>query len=171
MNKAEDIVAILDESLFNWAYKQIEQASVQGSAKLAGFILGACFIDAMASFYFGVNHKTKKTSAGKRFKEFVEIYLPKYDKEKLWEDLRCGLVHSYSAGNAYLFTDDNKAGFHFDETPKGAIILNLEDFCADLRQAYRSFRKDIISDPDIFKNVIRRYKSMGIMVLAIKEDC
>jgi len=36
----------------------IEKASISGSAKLAGFILGECFIDAMASFDAGVDRET-----------------------------------------------------------------------------------------------------------------
>jgi len=44
----EQLVAVLDKYLFEWEYKDIERASVKGEAKLAGFILGACFIDALA---------------------------------------------------------------------------------------------------------------------------
>jgi hypothetical protein len=51
----EQLVALLDQYIFGWAYKDIERASVKGEAKLAGFILGACFIDTLAGFYFGIN--------------------------------------------------------------------------------------------------------------------
>lgn len=59
MDKKE-LVSILDQYLFGWAYKQIEQASIHGEAKLAGFILGACFIDAMAGFYAGIDKERSK---------------------------------------------------------------------------------------------------------------
>lgn len=159
----EQLVRILDASLFGWEYKQIEQASISGTAKLAGFILGACFIDAMAGFYAGIDKKDSKTGSGDRFKNFVGKYMTTYDKERLWEDLRCGLVHSYAEGGTYAFTDANKAGFHFNKTPQGLIILNLEDFCADLREAYRNLRNDILIGGDIFLKAKRRYESMGIM--------
>lgn len=166
----EELVKILDTHLFGWEYKQIEQASILGTAKLAGFILGACFIDAMAGFYAGIDRNESRKGVGERFKQFVKKYLKKYDEEKLWEDLRCGLVHSYASGDTYVFTDANKAGFHFNKTPKGRIILNLEDFCADLREAYKNFRNDILTDNDIFLKTKKRYESMGLMGLGRVED-
>jgi len=137
--KNGELVRLLDTYLYGWAYKQIEGAAVQGTAKLAGFILGTCFIDAMASFWASVDRETAKTGSGRRFKDFVKKYMSQYNPETLWQDLRCGLVHSYAERGTYVFTDNNKAGFHFDETPRGKIILNLEDFCADLRRAYSGF--------------------------------
>jgi hypothetical protein len=160
----EQLVQILDRYLFGWAYKDIERASIIGSAKLAGFILGACFIDAMASFYAGIDREKAKSKSGARFKEFVKKYLPEYDAEKLWEDLRCGLVHSYAEGGTYVFTDSNKAGFHLNRTSQGRIILNLEDFCADLRKAYASYRNDILRDNDLFIKARKRFDSMSIMM-------
>jgi hypothetical protein len=158
-----ELVQELDNYLYNWAYKQIEGAAVLGPSKLAGFILGACFIDAMASFWTGVDKDSAKTGSGKRFQDFVKKYMDRYNSETLWQDLRCGLVHSYAEGGTYAFTDNNKAGFHFDVTPRGKIILNLEDFCADLRKAYSDFRKDVLSDRDIFLKARHRYTSMGMM--------
>jgi len=166
----EQLVDILDRFLFGWEYKDIERASVYGEAKLAGFILGCCFIDAMAGFYGGIDKKSAKKNSGKknsgrRFCDFVGEYLPEYDKNKLWEDLRCGLVHSYAEGGAYVFTDNNKSGFHFNKTAKGKIILNLEDFCADLREAYTNFRNDILTRNSVFLRAKQRYESMGLMGL------
>jgi hypothetical protein len=160
----QELVQLLDKYLYGWEYKQIESASVQGSAKLAGFILGACFIDAMAGFLFGIDRDSAKKDSGKRFQDFVKKYMDQYDPEKLWQDLRCGLVHSYAAGETYAFTDNNKAGFHFESTSRGTIILNLEDFCADLRKAYALFRKDILNEREIFLNAKRRFNSMGLMM-------
>lgn len=160
---AEQLVRILDEYLFGWAYGDIERASVRGDAKLAGFILGACFIDAAAGFYAGVTKEESKNGSGKRFKDFVRKYLAKYDADRLYEDLRCGLVHSYAEGGTYVFTDANKAGFHFNTTPRGKIILNLEDFLLDLRESYRLLRNNILSDDDVSRKAKKRYRSMGLM--------
>ncbi|HAR46555.1 MAG: hypothetical protein A2X56_04165 [Nitrospirae bacterium GWC2_57_13] len=159
----EELVSILDQNLFGWAYKDIERASVHGEAKLAGFVLGACFIDAMAGFYAGIDKDESKHRSGDRFKRFVTEYLPHYDAEKLWADLRCGLVHSYAEGGTYVFTDANKAGYHFNTTATGHIILNLEDFCADLREAYRRLRNDILTKNDCYQKAKKRYESMGLM--------
>lgn len=160
----EILVNTMDRYLFGWEYKEIERASIYGNAKLAGFILGACFIDAMAGFYDGVKRETAKSGSGERFKKFVKKYLKKYDAEKLWADLRCGLVHSYAAGKTYVFTHSNEAGFHFSITQEGNIILNLEDFLSDLRAAYRNLRKDILEKEAVFKRARRRFRSIGIMM-------
>lgn len=135
-----------------------------GTAKLAGFILGACFIDAMASFYAGVDRKSSKSGSRVRFTDFVRKYLTEYDPDKLWIDLRCGLVHSYAEGGTYVFTDDNKAGFHLSNSPHGKIILNLEDFCADLRKAYSTFRNDLLTNRELFIKARNRFTSMGLMM-------
>ncbi len=161
----QQLVEIMDQILFGWEYKDIERASIYGEAKLAGFILGACFIDALAGFYEGVDKNGVKKNSSKRFINFVKQYLPNYDAQRLWTDLRCGLVHSYAAGGTYAFTDANKAGFHFSKAPNGMIILNLEDFLAELRKAYSKLRDDILSDPKIFKNALKRYESMWLMGL------
>lgn len=169
MNKHE-LVLILDNFLFGWEYKDIERASIFGEAKLAGFILGACFIDALAGFYAGLEKKDAKSGSGKRFKDFTVKYLPQYDAEKLYEDLRCGLVHSYAEGGTYVFTDANKAGFHLNKTPKGKIILNLEDFLSDLRKAYSDYRNDILTNDDTFQKALKRYNSMYLMGLVRVDE-
>ena len=160
----EELVKILDKYLFEWEYKDIERASIVGGAKLAGFILGACFIDAMAGFYAGINKGESNKKSGLRFKTFVRRYLKKYDSQKLWEDLRCGLVHMYAEGGSYVFTDANKAGYHFNKIADGRTLLNLEDFCADLREAYRLYRNDILTDNEIYLKAKRRLR-VGIMAL------
>ena len=126
--------------------------------------MGACFIDTLAGFYAGIDREQSKKNSGKRFKDFVGHYLTKYDADKLWEDLRCGLVHSYAEGGTYVFTDANKAGYHFNKVSDGRTLLNLEDFCADLREAYKSYRNDILEIDDIYNKALKRLK-MGIMAL------
>lgn len=160
----EQLVNVLDKYLFGWEYKDIEKASIFGEAKVAGFILGTCFIDAMAGFFAGTT-KEKFSGSSDRFKGFVKEYLPAYDAEKIWEDLRCGLVHSYAEGGTYAFTNANEEGFHFNSTQRGKIILNLEDFLSDLRKAYKNFRNDILIDNDVFLKAKTRYESMGLMGL------
>lgn len=159
------LVKILDHQLFGLAYKDIERASIHGNAKMAGFILGACFIDALAGFYAGVKLEEVDKGSGARFKKFVTKYLAQYNVESFYKDLRCGLVHSYAEGGTYVFTDSNRAGFHFTQTETGKMILNLEDFLADLRRAYSDFRSDILSNNEIFQNAKTRYESMYLMGL------
>lgn len=157
------VVKNLDSSVFEMCFRDIEKASIYGEAKMAGFILGACFIDTLAGYYAGLDDP-KKQGSGIRFKEFVDQYLKKYDSEKLYTDLRCGLVHSYTVHNGtFAFTDANKAGFHFDKTPRKTIILNLEDFVIDIKEAYRLFRSDILSGGAVFDNAKKRLIALGTM--------
>lgn len=159
------LVKILDKYLFGWEFHDIEKASIKGSAKLAGFILGACFIDAMAGFYGGVTRATVSSGSGTRFKDFVSKYLSQYNSDSLWKDLRCGLVHSYAEGGTYVFTHANKAGKHFNQISDGRIILNLEDFLNDLSSAYKKLSNDILNDRHTYANALKRFNSMGLMVL------
>jgi hypothetical protein len=55
----EELLEILDKYLLVWAFGDIEWAS-KGEAKLGAFILGACFIDAMAGFYKGIDREEAK---------------------------------------------------------------------------------------------------------------
>jgi len=158
--RQEELVEILDKYLLGWAFGDIERASKE--AKLGAFILGACFIDAMAGFYKGINRKEAETGSSSRFKDFVKVYLPQYDPEKLWKDLRCGLVHSYAEGGSYEFTHSNSE-IHFTKSSRGKIILNLEEFLEDLKGAYNQLREDIMKQQDTFDKAIKRYKSMGLM--------
>jgi len=119
----------------------------------------------MAGFYAGVDKKSVKVKSGKRFKDFIKKYLPdRYDSNKLWEDLRCGLVHSYAVPETYVFTDANKMGQHFYKTKDRKILLNLEDFLKEIGNAYKSLRRDILKDKKIFNNAKKRAISMGIML-------
>jgi len=163
----EEVVNILDSQLFGWEYGDIIRASIQGKAKLAGFILGSCFIDAMAGYYAGIDKKTAKIHSGKRFKDFVQRYLNKYNNLKLWEDLRCGLVHSYAEGGTYVFTDNEKAGKHFENVMGGKVLLNLEDFIYDLKHAYENLRTDILSDTEVYKRAKYTLENIGIMAFKI----
>ena len=157
----EELLEILDKYLLGWAFGDIERAS-KGEAKLGASILGACFIDAMAGFYKGIDREEAKWKCGSRFRDFVEKYLPKYEPERLWEDLRCGLVHSYAEGGSYEFTHSRSQSY-FTKSSRGKTILNLEDFLEDLKEAYNKLRKDILDQKDTFDKAMRRYESMGFM--------
>jgi hypothetical protein len=163
----EELVATLDRSLLEMAYGDIIRASIQGSAKMAGFILGSCFIDMLAGFYFGITQEDlKKRESGKRYKEFVGKYLTRYDAEVLYKDLRCGLVHDYAEGGSYTFTD-NHPELHFKITVQGKIILNLENFLDDLKAAYELYRDDILEVDEIYESALRRLNALGLMGIQV----
>ncbi|MBU1119400.1 hypothetical protein KKH43_05965 [Patescibacteria group bacterium] len=162
----DQLIDILNSCLSKWALGDIDKITKSSlDAPMAAFILGCCFIDAMAGFYAGVADKqTEKKGAGERFKIFSRKYLENYgyDADKLYYSLRCNLVHSYTEGGTYVFTHNN-AGFHLESTPLGKKILNLEDFLSDLRSAYGVFIKDISEDDELFDKAKRRYAYKGLL--------
>ena len=169
---AEQLVNAMDASLRDMAYQDIVRASIKGEAKLAGFILASCFLDAMAEFYSGPGRNKNR----KNYIKFVTKFMPpSYDADKLYEDLRCGLVHSYAEGsnrdgprNTYLFTDGNKAGTHLEVANSGKVILNLEDFISEVGQAYEDLKSEILSDSNVFRNAKRRFEEKGLMAVGVE---
>jgi len=63
---------------------------------MGAFILCSCLIDAIAGFRKGCD--TDRYD----YKGFIYKNMTSYDKEKMYSDLRCKLVHSYSEGGSYL---------------------------------------------------------------------
>ena len=137
------------------AFLDIKKASAGGS-KMGAFILASCFIDCMAGFVCGGE------TGGRDYKNFVGNYLPSiYDPSKLYKDLRCKLVHNYSEGGSYWFTD-NKPHLH-GQTENGRTIINLENFINDLENALHKLLEEIQSDSSMQKKAIDRYNSIGLL--------
>jgi hypothetical protein len=148
-------IAEIKYGLLNMAFQDIKRASF-GKAKMGAFILASCFIDYMAGYRYN------RVAVGRNYKDFVEEYLPAtYDKEKLYKDLRCKLVHNYSEGGSYWFTD-GKPLLH-GKTDRGKIIVNLENFLDDLESAMNKLFQQIDADPIIQQKAIGRYNSIGIL--------
>jgi hypothetical protein len=169
--KPDSLIAKMDASLRDMALGDVKRASKPGEdgtggAKIAGFLLGFCFIDAVAGFHAG---RTNFEDIGKNFKRFVKVYMPNYDPDALYKDLRNGLVHSYAIGQTYAFTDLEKAGKHRETKETGLgkrTLLNLEDFITDLEHAYAALCGDIRTDAAQFAKAKARYEVIGLMTVA-----
>jgi|SRR3989344_6389509 len=170
----EELIQKLDTLLYGYDNRE-KIGSVSGGAitditkilmgpgpDLAVFILGACFIDAMASFRYGITKEILedenemkigdlekkyigyKRSSG-RFKDFIMEYLPeiyKSNKERdFYKSLRCGLIHNYTEYGKYGFYSGNE-NFHH-KTIKGKIVITRNEFVEELKKAYKKFIKDI----------------------------
>jgi hypothetical protein len=150
------------------ALADIKRASRPGEtegAKLAGFLLGFCFLDALAGFHAGRTRKMKG-KIGTHFRDFVRTYMPSYDPSALYHDLRSGLVHSYAIGQTYAFTHLESDGRHLEkkDTNLGTrILLNLEDFLSDIEGAYDLLCEDVRANADQFAKAKRRYESIGLI--------
>jgi len=122
---------------------------------IAEFILCSCLIDQISGFRY--NNK----EVGKRYKQFVEEYLPRYNSDELYDDLRNKLVHNYSIGIHYRLI--NKATHLHLQNVDGNIYLNLSDFIADIRGALDKYFLQLKNDKEIRQNAISWYKKHKII--------
>jgi hypothetical protein len=153
MNQA--IINHIKFALHNMAFLDIKKA-LSGKSKMGTFILASCFIDYMAGFVCGRETKSKD------YQDFVRDYMPSiYDPLKLYKDLRCKLVHNYSEGGSYVFTD-GKPQLH-GQTANCRNIINLENFIDDLENALHKLLKEIESNPSKQQKAFDRYKSIGLL--------
>ncbi len=81
---------------------------------------------------------------------------------KLYKDLRCRLVHNYSEGGSYFFTD-NHSELHKAETTEGKVILNLENFIVDIESALQAYFNELRTDDNIFKLAVDRYIKFNVI--------
>lgn len=151
----DKFINYLWHSLYDMAFLDINRAS-RGESKMGAFILSSCFIEYLAGFRYG------KETNGNDYKEFVKSYLPQYNKDKLYKDLRCKLVHNYTEGGSYTFVD-NKASLHMQTTTDKKTVLNLENFVEDIETALKKYFEELKANDSLYELAIRRYKKLGIL--------
>ena len=129
---------------------------------LVGFIMMACAIDYLASFWWGESTEgfVKKAYVG-----FIQNFFPqgRYDAEGLYASLRNGLVHLFTIkGKKYALTH-NHPELHLKTDTKNQIILNAADFARDLRQATASYFTAAASSPQLAEKAHHRYLRDGFL--------
>jgi hypothetical protein len=152
------VLRTIKRSLSKMAFGDILRAS-EGNAKMGAFILASCFIDYLAGFYCG--HKATRED----YKNFVRTFLTDYDPDKLYHDLRCELVHNYSEGGSYAFTDMEKAGKHLSKLNDGRALINLGHFSTDIRNAMDKYFKLLETDQKIVNKSLIRYRKVGLLTI------
>lgn len=159
MNDDEKIRSII-YSLETHALGDIKKASA-GESRLGAFILCSCLIDAMAGFVGDSDR------IGVNYKNFVRAYLPTYNPSKLYKDLRCKLVHSYSEGGSYVFTHVTSL-VHLQPTSDARLCINLESFIADVEKALELLSSKLQNPNEVTlrRNAVSRYdRNNGIIQL------
>lgn len=153
----DDKIQLILASLQDSALGDIKRAS-DGGAKMGAFILSSCLIDAIAGFMKGsdTNHAD--------YKCFVCKYMSAYNKDDIYADLRCKLVHSYSEGGAYWFTD-NKRSLHLSKHTDGKTIVNLDNFIEEIESALKAYATDLQNKANqaVWASAIKRYDGNGII--------
>lgn len=151
----DEIIKFVKQQLSSWAFEDIKRAS-RGGSKMGAFILSGCLIDYLSSFYSGNDSKEQY------YKEFSEKYLPAYNPEDLYVSMRCKLVHNYTEGGKFVFTD-NHPELHCKKTNDNQLLLNLEDFMSDIEIGINNYFSDVDSDDNLKENIVKRYKEVGIL--------
>jgi hypothetical protein len=149
-------IKLIKHSLKEMAFEDIRRASA-GGAKMGAFILASCFIDYLAGFYAG--HKANADE----YRAFITDFLSGYDPDKLYRDFRCGVVHNYTEGGSYVFTDGEKAGKHLTPLKDGRVLLNLEHFVDDIEKAMQKYFNRLDVDTDVVKKALKRLGRGGIL--------
>lgn len=133
--------------------KEINNSSLDFT--IAEFILCSCFIDQISGFRYNIKE------VGKRYKQFVQEYMPDYNANELYKDLRNKLVHNYSTGNFYGLTRKS-ADLHL-HTVNELKVLNLENLIKDLENALNRYIHELRSDRVIRGNALQWYKEFKIL--------
>jgi hypothetical protein len=122
---------------------------------IAEFILCSCLIDQLSGFRYNTD------KVGKRYKQFVKDYLPNYNSDELYDDLRNKLVHNYSVGIYYALT--RKAPHLHLQKVNDVTYLNLENFIIDLKAALDKYIVELRNNNDIRKRALSWYAAYKII--------
>lgn len=103
----DQIISEIETALKGYNLGDIKRVSKRGLT-IAGFILCSCLIDHIAGFRYERIHdkKGKVRGSRKRYVDFVDGYMAQYgyEGEKLYDQLRCRVVHAYtSSDEAFAF--------------------------------------------------------------------
>jgi len=154
----DQIIDQIIHSFSKYNLRDIEEINKnQLDFTIAEFILCSCLIDQLSGFRYNTN------KVGKRYRQFVKDYLPSYNHNELYEDLRNKLVHNYSVGSFYGLT--RKATHLHLQKVNGVTLLNLENFISDLKSALDKYILELKKDSDIKRKALcwfSDYKIIGL---------
>lgn len=154
----DQIIDQIIHSFSKYNFRDIEEINKNElDFTIAEFILCSCFIDQISGFRYDTD------KVGKRYRLFIKEYLPSYNPDELYEDLRNKLVHNYSVGNFYGLT--RKAPQIHLQKLNGVTHLNLENFINDLKVALTKYISELKSDNDIRRKALSWYASYKIIAL------
>ena len=151
--KIEEII----DSFTRFALRDIK---VNVSNPIAAFILISCFIDQMAAYAYN----TQIGQAGANYRKFIADYFKSYDPLKLWENLRCALVHNYTISPNFALSSEPHpelpptTNISANEFTVTGFIKELETALTDLSVHLRD-KTSLIRDSAILK-----YNSSPIII-------
>ena len=163
-----ELVQRMFQAYENLALVDIERA-LEGNCKLGALILAACFIDYMAKIAGVISGSIGKNKSRDNYIAFVRQYMLSYDAEKLYEDLRCDLVHAYTGLGEYMYVADNSDVHLKMAGSPSKMLVNVEDFISDVKAAFYRFREEVLSDGNKIQLVFSRIKEKRIGFIEEKD--
>ena len=148
--KIEEIISSFGQYAFGDIRYNIENKD--NSKPIAAFILCSCLIDQLAAYTY--NHGTKENA--KYYKKFIQEYLPPYKPLRLYNHLRCLLVHNYSICE-YLAISTEDPFPDNDDSNISATHITAKGLYNDLVKAFEKFTKELRSNTPTRKNALARY--------------
>lgn len=116
--------------------------------KMGTFLLAVAFTDALA-----IAHAGKDRGLEGNWRRFVMRYFPQPDYEgvaEIYHPIRSRVLHNFSSPRV-SFTH-NSPGYHMPSARP--IILNRENFVADVERAFHLFYADVQEHPSLAKTVL-----------------
>ncbi len=152
------------ESALRGSFRAVTDARRMGS-----FILGFCFIEWMARYYFA-----RRTSA-EDYREFVNRFLPQYDANEMYNFLRCGLVHGFTdRGKGYDFREDCPNSHLKITKLKGGAgsrrVLNLLNFQNDLEGAMIELLEVLRTNPEMANRALYHFQTSGMILGSVETE-
>lgn len=134
------------------------------------FTLGFCYLDMMAGFYGGKS-TPKERGDGIRFKAFIKDFLEPINKEykpdRMYYDLRCGLVHSAAPHGGIIFTHKEKKIAHLTRVNKVgnlySVHFHLPSFIKDLRVATEQYFNRLENEIELQNRAVKRERGLGLL--------
>ena len=148
--KIEEIISSFGQYAFGDIRYNIENKD--NSKPIAAFILCSCLIDQLAAYTY--NHGTKDNA--KYYRKFIQEFLPSYKPLRLYNDLRCLLVHNYSISE-YLAISTEDPFPDNDGNSFSATHITAKGLYNDLVKAFQKFAKELRSNTVTRKNALARY--------------
>ncbi|OGY40364.1 MAG: hypothetical protein A2570_03760 [Candidatus Brennerbacteria bacterium RIFOXYD1_FULL_41_16] len=168
---SDDEVKIFIKKKFDtWIIQSIEQTLVatrdpsgNKTSPLVAYLLLSCAIDIIAGFYGGRDTDTPPPGAiGKQYKDFVKAYMPSYDENELYTDLRCKLTHNFTLGKTLNLTN-GKPDSHGLKDGDGREIKNFENVLNDFKAGVNKYFEDLLTKKELQENFKKRVSGLGFV--------
>lgn len=171
----------------NWITEGVGTCMESG-AYIPAMLLMCCSIDILSSYYVG-SRREAFSHSGKRFIKFIKRYFFHFKRESTDEKghfLKKRVNVSYKGGKAKkrmdypsilnywyrkgmiqeivfkegLSNNSPGKGHYFLEDPAFSILVNVDKFHLDFKEALKSFYEDIHRDPRLQENFWKRFLSL-----------